>query len=134
MSNNLFPNSKPAVLVSKCWTDEACRYHGRPSPKPKLLQRLAKKYHLIFVCPEQLGGLPTPRPAAPLRFKSGQTIKDKQGRDLSMAFIAGAEKVLVIAKKNGCRKAYLVKGSPSCDKSGFAGELLVKNQIKVINY
>lgn len=126
--------TKENVLVSKCWTDHICRYHGLPTPKPALLNRLRKKYNLVFVCPEELGGLPVPRPAAPLYNKVGKHLCNILGQDVSKTFLKGAEATLEIAKKNNCKRAYLVTGSPACDKKGFAGELLIANGIRVINY
>jgi len=80
-----------------------------------------------------MGGLPTPRPGAPLKNKNGLVLKDVTGKDVSLFFIAGAERSLEVARLYGCKKAFLCKGSPSCDRNGFAGELLSKNGIKVIN-
>lgn len=125
---------KPCVVVSQCWTGEILRYHGRSSPRPTLIRPLKKKYELVFVCPESLGGLPVPRPAAPLRRKSGRTITNILGQDMSPQFNAGAEKALAIALQYDCKKAFLCKGSPSCDICGFFGELLIENGIAVFNY
>lgn len=125
---------KPSVVVSQCWTGEILRYHGRSTPRLTLINPLKKKFELVFVCPESLGGLPVPRPAAPLHRKSGRTITDVSGQDVSPQFIAGAEKALAIALQKDCKKAFLCKGSPSCDACGFFGELLIKNGIIVFNY
>lgn len=124
---------KEKVLVSLCFTGEPCRYHGRSVPSPAKIKRLSEKYQLVCVCPELLGGLPVPRPAAPLRHKNGNELRDISGKDVSREFIAGAEKALLICEKFAIRKAFLCKGSPSCDKRGFTGELLQKHDIKVIN-
>lgn len=125
---------KPRVVVSQCWTGEVLRYHGRSTPRPTLIRPLKKKYELVFVCPESLGGLPVPRPAAPLRRKSGRTITDISGQDVTAQFIAGAEKALAIALQKDCKKAFLCKGSPSCDACGFFGEMLIENGVEVFNY
>ncbi len=130
----LFEEVKPAVLVSQCWRGDRCRYHGEPKPRPALLKQLARKYRLIFICPELLGGLPVPRPPAPLYRRRGQSLTDITGRDVSAEYLAGAEKVLAVAQEHGCQRAYLVAGSPACDRTGFAGELLEQNGIRVINY
>lgn len=121
------------ALFSLCFLSVPCRYHGKPVPSPAKFKRLSKKYILIPVCAEQLGGFPTPRPAAPLQNKKGCKILNVNGEDVSLYFIKGAEQVLKIAKIYGCKKAFLCKNSPSCDKTGFTGELLIKNGIKVIN-
>jgi uncharacterized protein YbbK (DUF523 family) len=130
----LFDGVKPAVLVSRCWRGDPCRYHGVPSPRPDLLDRLARKYELIFVCPELLGGLPVPRPPAPLHRKCEGRLTDVTGRDVTEQHRKGAQAVLAIALHHKCRRAYLVSGSPACDRRGFTGELLEANGIHVINY
>jgi uncharacterized protein YbbK (DUF523 family) len=124
---------KENVLFSRCFLGVPCRYHGRIVSSPAKVARLSKKFNLIPVCPEHLGGLPVPRPLAPLKNKKGEKIFDILGNDLSLSFKKGALQTLEIAKRYNCKKAYLCKNSPSCDKRGFAGELLEKNGIKVIN-
>jgi len=130
----LFKDEKPAVLVSQCWRGDPIRYHRVPKPRRTLLERLARKYRLIFVCPELLGGLPVPRPAAPLRRKRDGRLTDISGRDVTDEYQRGAARVLAIARRHGCQRAYLVNGSPACDRLGFTGELLEAHGIRVINY
>jgi len=125
--------NKESVLFSLCFTGEPCRYHGRSVPSPAKIARYSKKCNLIFVCPEQLGGLPVPRPAAPLQNKQNSTLYDVTGCNVSSRFILGAKKTLEIALEHNCQKAFLCKNSPSCDRTGFTGELLISNGIKVIN-
>lgn len=124
---------KIRVLISLCFLGVPCRYHGQAVASPSKIARLSAKYELIPVCPEVLGGLPVPRTPAPLHRKRVDTITDVLGQDVSAEFIAGAKATLRIAQQHHCLKAYLCKGSPSCDKRGFAGELLIRNGIKVIN-
>ncbi len=124
---------KEKVLVSKCWTGEPCRFHGRSVSSPAKIKRLTERFELVFVCPEQLGGLPTPRAAAPLKNKQNNKLVNCKGFDVSAEFICGAKKTLAIAHANNCKKAFLCKGSPSCDKTGFAGELLTQHGIVVYN-
>lgn len=124
---------KENALYSLCFLGVPCRYHGRSVPSPAKFKALSEKYNLIPVCPEQMGGLPTPRPGAPLKNKKGQSLKDVKGKDVSAHFIAGAKCALAVARLYGCEKAFLCKGSPSCDKAGFAGELLAEKGIEVIN-
>jgi len=122
------------VLVSLCWYGTPCRYHGRPVASPAKIAALHRRYTLIPVCPELLGGLPVPRPGAPLRNKRNGCITDRTGEDLTASFRAGAQTTLEIAQEAGAERAYLVKGSPSCDRCGFTGELLLAHGIKVINW
>lgn len=124
---------KPAALFSMCFLGVPCRYHGKSVPSPAKFARLSEKFHLVPVCPEQLGGLPTPRPACPLRLKRGKTISDLRGRDFSKYFIDGAAYALEIALQYKVEVAFLAKGSPSCDRTGFLGELLESRGITVRN-
>jgi uncharacterized protein YbbK (DUF523 family) len=95
---------------------------------------------IVPVCPEELGGLPTPRP--PVKTRRGrifETCADKARRDevtgpeVTAAFVAGAEATLAIARKRGCSFAILCKNSPSCSRTGKAGRLLIENGIEVVN-
>ena len=66
-SDNLFPMEpyetyKPPVLFSACFLGIPCRWHGRPGKRrEELIRKLKERYVLVPVCPEQLGGMPTPR-------------------------------------------------------------------------
>jgi uncharacterized protein YbbK (DUF523 family) len=131
------------VLVSACLLGHAVRWHGKPvNPSPFIKKYLAQHpgVKVIAVCPEQLGGLPTPRP--PVKSRRGhiyQTCEDKTkrkdvtGPEVTEYFVAGADKTLAIAKKHHCRVAILMKTSPSCSRTGVTGKLLIENGIEVIN-
>ena len=126
-------NRKETVLVSLCWTGEPCRYHGRPVRSLAKIARLSARYEVIYVCPERLAGLPVPRPAAPLKNLKDGRLLDVTGRDVTAAFELGARRALAIARRHRIRRAYLVRGSPSCDSSGFTGSLLKEHGIQVVN-
>ena len=98
------------ILVSSCLLGAACRYDGKSCPQ-EILKTAPKEYHFIPVCPEQLGGLPTPRPAA--ECKNGQ-VWNKKGENVTAQYQHGAEKALAIAKKYNCQYAILKEKSPSC--------------------
>jgi hypothetical protein len=121
----------PAVLVAACLAGVPCRYHGQASPPRKvLLERLNKKYRVIPVCPEQLGGLPTPR--APSRWRDGRLMSG--GQDVTKAFEKGAALTLEKARSAGAVKFYGLAHSPSCDKvKGITACLLAGNGIEVFN-
>jgi uncharacterized protein YbbK (DUF523 family) len=102
-----------------------------------------KEGKAILVCPEQLGGLTTPR--LPSEIKNGKVI-NKEGKDVSKGFRRGSELVLEIAKEYECKKAIFKARSPSCGKdqiydgtfsgklvkgNGITAELLMKNGIEV---
>lgn len=98
------------LLVSACLLGVNCRYCGDGKPCAEVLA-LRKKYSLVPVCPEQLGGLPTPRP--PVELQNGHAI-DRAGNDRTEAFQRGAQETLKIARIFGCRSAVLKSKSPSC--------------------
>lgn len=103
------------ILVSACLLGVCCRYDGGSKPDAAVLE-LAKRRVLVPVCPEQLGGLPTPRPRHERR---GGRVVSEHGRDGTEAFERGAEEALRIARLTGCRRAILKARSPSCG----AGEI-----------
>ena len=96
----------------------------------------------VPVCPEQLGGLPTSRPPAMLWGGDGfavlegrARVLDIHGRDLSAAFIRGAEQALAVAKMLDIRIACLKSGSPSCGGPpcvGVTAALLAREGLEVI--
>ena len=93
-----------------------------------MLINIWKKYSLIPVCPEQLGGLPTPRVAC---YLDGDRVIGKDGNDYTEYYLKGAKLALKIAKMCNVKKAYLKKNSPSCGKGGVTRTLFEKNGIKV---
>ena len=132
-------NTEP-VLISACLLGIPCRWHGhRPKKREKLIERLKKKYVLIPVCPEQLGGMPTPRTGEKL-YGTGAEVLDgrlriiapETSQDVTQFHINGARYTLEIAKIVGACRAYLKGGSPSCDREGVTGELLKRAGINVI--
>jgi len=113
------PQSTDKVLVSACLLGHRCRYNAeilevRTIPEPPDA--------IVPVCPEELGGLSTPR--TPSFFKDKGTgrevlhgngqIVSEAGEDRTEAFVDGAEKTLKIAREVGAGKAYLKERSPSC--------------------
>ena len=98
------------VLVSACLLGVNCKYSGGNNLCPAV-RALTEKYQLIPVCPEQLGGLPTPRLPSE---RQGELVINKDGRDVTMAFHRGAEEALKIAQELGCKRAVLKSRSPSC--------------------
>lgn len=98
------------VLVSACLLGVFCRYDGRCVTDERVVG-LATRVHLVPVCPEQLGGLPTPRD--PVELRQGRAVC-KNGRDVSEAFARGVGQVLHIGALTGARAAILQPRSPSC--------------------
>ena len=115
---------RPAILVSACLLGCACRYDGK-SKGNAAVQALAKEYQLIPVCPEQLGGLPTPREPSE---RQGERVVMKSGRDVTAEYRRGAEEALRLAELFDCGTAILKEKSPSCGSGlihdgSFAGGL-----------
>lgn len=91
------------------------------------------------VCPEQLGGMPTPRTGEYLNGTGARVldgglriIAPETGEDVTRFHVNGARYTLEIAQAVGAARAYLKGGSPSCDKEGVTGELLSRAGIRVI--
>ena len=129
-------------LVSSCLTGLCTRYDGRSKPDARCLQYL-NGFHYIPVCPEQLGGLPTPRTAAELTGGDGTDVLHGRagvitldGRDVSRQFIAGAGAVLKIARDQNIALALLKAKSPSCGvtRPGVTTALLVAHGIRVLEF
>jgi len=133
------PNTHPEkCLVSACLVGLCTRYDGRSKADPACLRYLDKRTW-IPVCPEQLGGLSTPRTAADIHGGNGHdvlqgraTVIDKNGRDVSACFVRGARQVLSIARAQKITEALLKGGSPSCglgDPIGVTAALLLEHNI-----
>ncbi len=102
-----------SILVSACLLGTACRYDGKTKPLPApILDALKKNYHLIPVCPEILGGLPTPRIPAEIG-KDGRVLR-ADGVEVSAEYARGAEEALRLAALFGCQYALFKAKSPSC--------------------
>ena len=107
-------------LVSACLAGLCTRYDGASRPEPRII-KMVKEGRAIPVCPEQLGGLPTPRP--PVEFSTGAgaealngtaRLLTPEGEDRTAAIIKCAHAVLALAKKFNIKQAILKDGSPSC--------------------
>ena len=134
-------------LVSSCLAGVNCRYNGKNSEN-KVIVELVKQGQAFPVCPEQLVGLPTPRPCCEIVIYESDNKKviSKDGQDFTKEFVDGAEKTLAIAKVICIKKAILQSKSPSCGcgliydgefsgklikGNGLTTELLIKNGIEV---
>lgn len=137
------PEHKPELcIVSSCLIGLCTRYDGRSKPNHRCLEML-KNYQYMPVCPEQLGGLPTPRVAADLtghgdEVLAGQAaVMTREGKDVTRQFIAGAKAVLQIAQAQDIRLALLKARSPSCGltpQPGVTAALLLAHGIRVIEF
>lgn len=139
--------------MSACLCGVDCKYSGKNNYNEKAYE-LFKEGGALLVCPEQLGGLPTPRHPSEINLGtaedvlkgSGQVINN-QGEDMTKYFIKGAEETLKIANAANCKKAVLKSKSPSCgcgkiyngrfrdiliEGNGITAQLLLDNGIEVI--
>ena len=128
------------VLVSACFLGVPCRWHGRRAKRRDgLIARLKRRYVLVPVCPEQLGGMPTPRTGERLDGTGAQVLDEglriiapETGQDVTAYHVNGAAYTLEIARIVGARCAYLKGGSPSCDRDGVTGEVLRRGGVRVV--
>jgi uncharacterized protein YbbK (DUF523 family) len=118
------------IVVSACLANLRCRYDGAGKPCEKVI-RLVAEGKAIPVCPEQLGGLPTPRVPAEI---CGDKVIRQDGGDVSGEFSRGAQEALKLAKLVGATKAILKARSPSCGSGriydgSFTGTLITGNGV-----
>ena len=132
------------VLVSACLLGVNCRYNGVPKEDRAVKELLNREdITLIPMCPEQSGGLPTPRTPSE---RKGDGVFSSEGEDRTETFIRGAQEALRLAKLYGCEAAILKERSPSCGNKeiydgsfsgtvvpgeGVTAELLQQNGVKV---
>ena len=144
-----------AILVSACLLGLACRYNAKAKPCERMVEMANKGVRLIPVCPEQMGGLPTPRPACEMVGGTGADVlqgrarvMNKEGEDCTQAFLHGAQEVLTLAGLYAVEEAWLMARSPSCGEGrvydgtfsrrliagdGVCAALLKQNGIVVLN-
>ncbi len=138
------------VLISSCLLGVECRHDGAHSRVEEIVKK-ARELHLLPVCPEQLGGLPTPRLPSNMVRGDGQgvlagfaRVVNTAGEDVTTAFLKGARETLSLAEVTGATKAFLRKGSPSCGLTtsycetdsgygvGVTAALLLKAGIEIV--
>jgi len=108
------------VLVSACLLGLSTRYDGGKRTDETLLA-FTKEHRVIPICPEQLGGLPTPRPCSSMKLGDGAAVlrgaakvASETGRDVTENFLRGAKLAAALARMTGARFAVLAEKSPSC--------------------
>ncbi|MBT5022349.1 DUF523 domain-containing protein [Candidatus Woesearchaeota archaeon] len=131
------------IIVSACLAGMKCAWDGKARSCDKVIQ-LVKEGKAIPLCPEQLGGLSTPRSPVEQRDK---LVVTKDGTNVSLEFNRGAQEVLKLAKLVDCKKAILKSKSPSCGSNlvydgsfsdklikgdGVLAKLLKENGIEVL--
>ena len=115
---------KEKLIVSACLMGRPTRYDGRSVGHPEA-KELSKKYDVIEVCPEVLGGLETPRSPSE---RQGERVVMRSGRDVTAEFLAGAMRVYQLCLEHGAKRVLLKERSPSCGSGmiydgSFSGRL-----------
>ena len=98
------------ILVSACLLGYNTKYNGGNNYNP-LIEKIREKYDIIPICPEQLGGLKTPRVPSEIK---GDEVYSKENKNVTSNFLEGSRKVANIALYNRIKKAILKENSPSC--------------------
>lgn len=135
------------ILVSGCLAGINCKYNGGNNYNKDVFN-LVKEGKAIPICPEQLGGLCTPRMPSEIKYVNGKKyVINKENIDVTESYERGAREVLALAKKLGITKAILQSRSPACgsgkiyngnfekkliDGNGILAQLLIDNEIEVI--
>ena len=129
------------IIVSACLLGENCKYSGGNNKSENVIKYLEDKEY-ILVCPEQLGGLSTPRnPSEIITYgnKDGNDVLSgctkvlsNKGIDVTKNFIQGAEETLKIAKEHNAKTAILKAGSPSCGYKKIYDGTFLGNKIQVM--
>lgn len=139
------------ILVSACLLGLNCRFNGRPKANESLISSL-KNTHAIPFCPEQLGGLPTPRYRAWITQGDGRDVLEGRSRvinevdaDVTAQFIKGATETERLVTLFNIKKAYLKSKSPSCGVgkiyrnkklvtgNGVCATMLIQKNIELIS-
>jgi uncharacterized protein YbbK (DUF523 family) len=118
------------VLVSACLAGVGCRYDAVSCPEPEVLA-LLEQGRALPVCPEQLGGLPTPRECIEI---VGQRVMTRSGLDVTETVFRGAREAWRLANISGCRRALLKTRSPTCGAGriydgSFSGVMIPGNGV-----
>ena len=127
------------IIVSACLLGQNCKYSGGNNKSENVIKYLEDKEY-ILVCPEQLGGLSTPRnPSEIITYgnKDGNDVLSgctkvlsNKGIDVTKNFIQGAEETLKIAKEHNAKTAILKAGSPSCGYKKIYDGTFLGNKIQ----
>ena len=108
------------IVISACLVGLKCMYNGDSDPRPHFVEQMARR-ELLPVCPEQLGGLSTPRLPCEIVGGAGEDVLDgnarictRDGDDITQAFLRGANEVLYLARLVEADLIILKQKSPSC--------------------
>ncbi|MFW2489734.1 DUF523 domain-containing protein [Clostridium chromiireducens] len=122
-------------IISACLCGVNCKYSGKNNLNDRCM-KLFREGKAVLVCPEQLGGLPTPRNPVELNNTASEVINgngkaiSNQGEDVTKQFLDGAYETLKIARELGATRAILKEGSPSCGSDFVYDGTFTGNKIK----
>lgn len=135
-------------IISACLAGINCKYDGGNNYNKDIME-LVKRGEAILVCPEQLGGLTTPRFPSEILIKNGnRKVINNHGEDVTKNYERGAKETLELAKKLNIKKAILKARSPSCGcgliydgtfsktkikGNGITAQLLIDNGFEIFN-
>ncbi|MBP3255857.1 MAG: DUF523 domain-containing protein [Clostridia bacterium] len=136
------------ILISACLVGMNCKYNGKNNYNEKALE-LVKNGQAIPICPEQLGGLSTPRDPSEIKIIDNKRyVINNKGIDVTSEFVKGANEVLRLVKELNIEKVILQSRSPSCgvgkiysgnfdgkiiDGNGILAQMLIDNGIEVVD-
>lgn len=145
------------ILISACLAGRNVKYNGSNNAVPWLCEWIERhKEQVLLVCPEMMGGLPTPRLPAEIQFREADSgsgpekrrVVNKAGEDVTEHFQRGAEKVLEVVEQHHITSAVMKANSPSCGNkevydgtfsgilvpgSGVTASLLIANGVMVLS-
>ncbi|MEG0050936.1 MAG: DUF523 domain-containing protein [Terrisporobacter sp.] len=108
------------IIISACLVGVNCKYSGGNNDNEKVKEFLKDK-EFIIICPEQLGGLATPRNPSEINYIDGSEVLNGNSKvitweniDVTDNFVNGAKESLKIAQMYNCKQALLKESSPSC--------------------
>ncbi|MDY6011482.1 DUF523 domain-containing protein [Clostridium sp.] len=118
------------MIISACLCGCDCKYNGKNNKNESCVE-LLKRGKAVLVCPEQLGGMTTPRVPSEILKNDGKiSVISKEGKDVSKEFKKGAKEALKIAKLVDAKVAILKNGSPSCGSKNIYDGTFSDNKIK----
>ncbi|PCH67872.1 MAG: hypothetical protein COC06_10605 [Bacteroidales bacterium] len=136
------------IIVSACLAGCECRYDGKNNEVPEI-KNLVLKNKAIALCPEELGGLSTPRmPCEIVKINTEFRVIGQDHNDYTNQFTKGAEIVTNVAKALNCKTVILKANSPSCGYgkiydgsftgkyrkgNGITSQLLENNGVQILN-
>lgn len=118
------------MIISACLCGCDCKYNGKNNKNESCVE-LLKRGKAVLVCPEQLGGMTTPRvPSEIIKNDGNISVISKEGKDVSKEFKKGAKEALKIAKLVDAKVAILKDGSPSCGSKYIYDGTFSGNKVK----